>query len=100
MVEDRKKQLRDQYKQQELLQARKTLGLYPDQLRELQNWISNSLHGLGIACDHTLVRTREWAASAGLDPDAVAKGVAAFGGHCDCEVLWNVTPDKFGYPEK
>ncbi len=100
MDQERKRQLRNQYKQQEILQARKSLGLFPDQLRELHAHIENTIYGLGIACDHTLSRTREWAETAGLDPEAVVRGVNAHGGFCDCEVVLNVTFDKFGWSEQ
>jgi hypothetical protein len=97
---DRKKQLRNQYKKKELLNARKRLGLYPDQLRELHGYLGKTVISLGIPCDQTLTRTREWAVGVGLDPEAVARGVGEFGAFCDCEVLRNVTPDKFDYPEE
>jgi hypothetical protein len=96
MDRNRKKELRNQYKNQEVLAARKTLGLYPDQLRELHDHLGRTVVGLGMPCDHTLVRTREWARRSGLDPEAVVRGVGEFGAFCDCEVLLNVTPDKFG----
>lgn len=96
MDERREKELRKQYKEREQAEARRTLGLFPDQLRDLRAHLERSLGGLGIPCDHTLSRTRDWAAREELDPDRVAAAVSAIGGCCDCEVLLNVTPDQFG----
>jgi hypothetical protein len=93
----RKKELREQFKRREEAAARQTLGLFPDQLRDLHDELDRSIRGLGIPCDHTLSRTRAWATRNGLDPERVCEGVRAFGGCCDCEVLFNVTPDHFGF---
>lgn len=51
-------------------------------------------------CDHTLRFTRTWADVNGVDPDALERSVAHFGGGCDCEVLANVDPetDVDGWP--
>jgi hypothetical protein len=93
----RKKELREQFKRREEADARQALGLFPDQLRDLHARLGRSIVELGMPCDHTLTRTREWAARSGLDPERVCEGVRAFGGCCDCEVLLNVTPDQFGF---
>ena len=73
--------------------------LFPDQLRELLSYLESGLSGLGISCDHTLSRTLKWIEGANLDAGPVVAGLREFGGTCDCEVLLNVTPDKFGWPE-
>ncbi len=99
MDQKRKKELRKQYKEREQAEAQRTLGLFPDQLRDLRAHLDASLGGLGMPCDHTLTRTREWAAKEGMDPDRMTAAVSAFGGYCDCEVLLNVTPDLFGYDQ-
>ena len=50
-----------------------------------------------IGCDHTLRHTQSWAEQQGLDAQRVLESVSEFGGFCDCEVLFNVTPDKFAW---
>jgi hypothetical protein len=35
----------------------------------------------------------------GLDPEVVLAALQEFGGFCDCELLANVTPDKFGWSD-
>src|SRR5579864_7059473 len=93
----RKKELRQQYKQREQVEARRQMCLDPDQLRALLNFLDEQLFHVGIACDHTLSRTRTWAAKEGLDPERVLESVRSFGGYCDCEVVMNVSPDLFGW---
>jgi hypothetical protein len=46
-------------------------------------------------CDHTLGRTREFLEQRGLGEALVLPWLARHGGHCDCEVIFNVE-DKFG----
>jgi len=99
MDSDKKKDLKTAFKQKELSDARSKMALFPDQLRELRGYLSASLDELGIACDHTLGRTQEWAQKVDLDTSRVLASVREFGGYCDCEVLFNVTPDKFGWQE-
>jgi len=48
-------------------------------------------------CDRTLRHTSLWAAQQQFDVEQVLRSVREFGGFCDCEVLFNVTPDKFGW---
>ena len=38
-------------------------------------------------------------AEQGRNVETITTSVQAFGGYCDCEVLANVTPDKFGWPD-
>jgi len=99
MDPDKKKALKKAYKQKELSDARTKMVLFPDQLRELRDSLSTSLDELGIPCDHTLGRTHEWARKANLDVERVLASVREFGGYCDCGILFNVTPDKFGWPD-
>jgi hypothetical protein len=72
--------------------------LFPDQLRDLRDYLDSTMSGIGIPCDHTLARTAEWAKKEGLEVEKVLGSVREFGGYCDCEVLFNVTPDKLGWP--
>jgi len=93
----RRKELLRQYRATEQEQARRTLGFGQDDLKSLLD--SLDVVAGEAPCDHSPRYTRAWAAARGLDPDTVVTALQAFGGHCDCEVLANVTPDKFGWPD-
>jgi hypothetical protein len=56
-------------------------------LRGLFDHLDAALEG---GCDHTLVHTRRYLQSRGLNEEAVVPWLAEYGGHCDCEVLANV----------
>lgn len=99
MDKRRKKELRQQYKEQEKAEACRQMCLQSDQLRSLLSYLDEQLFRVGIACDHTLSRTRTWAANEGLDPGRVLESVRSFGGYCDCEVVFNVRPHLFGWEE-
>jgi hypothetical protein len=99
MDKRRKKELRQQHKERERAEACRQMCLQPDQLRALLNYLEEQLFRVGVACDHTLSRTRTWAANQELDPERVLESVRAFGGYCDCEVALNVTPELFGWGE-
>jgi hypothetical protein len=99
MDKRRKKELRQQYKKQEQVEACRQMCLQPDQLRALLDYLDEQMFQVGIACDHTLSRTRTWAANEGLDPERVLESVRSFGGYCDCEVAFNVRPHLFGWEE-
>ncbi|MCI0642040.1 MAG: DUF2695 domain-containing protein [Gemmataceae bacterium] len=96
----RKKELLREFKQKELAEARRKMCLWPDQLRSLHAFLAEQRFGLGIACDHPLGRTKEWIQLEGLDREKVLESLGEFGGYCDCEVYFNVTRDKFGWPEQ
>lgn len=99
MDKRRKKTLRQQYKEREKAEACRQMCLQPDQLRALLSYLDEQLFRVGVACDHTLNRTRTWAANDGLDPERVLKSVRSFGGYCDCEVAYNVRPHLFGWDD-
>lgn len=94
---ERKRQLKQRYREQQAAEARARLGLSREQLTDLRDSLESNIWGLGIPCDHTLIRTREWAQKNGLDAEAVTAGVGHFGGFCDCEVANNVDPHLFGW---
>jgi len=100
MDPNRKRELKKAFKDQELKAAREKMCLPPDQLRELRGHLDATISELGIPCDHTLTRTTEWAKREGLEVERVLASMREFGGFCDCEVLFNVTPDKFGWTEQ
>jgi hypothetical protein len=92
--------------QQQLADALGKMCLGPEQLRELRSYLAARVRAAGCeqgdgvfvqGCDKTLRHTRHWAEEQRLDIERVLESVGAFGGYCDCEVLFNVTPDKFGW---
>jgi hypothetical protein len=49
-----------------------------------------------VTCDHTLRFTIEWMKEQSVkDIRANIEKIVDLGGHCDCEVLLNVTPDTW-----
>lgn len=77
--------------------ARAKLGLSADQFKELRGFLDGKTFGLKIVCDHTHARTEEWAGRMGVDMEALVDALKSWGGACDCKVVANVTPDKFGW---
>jgi hypothetical protein len=77
--------------------ARKKLGLSSDQFKELRAFLDGKTFGRKIVCDHTHTRTEEWAGRMGVDMEALVDALKSWGGSCDCKVVANVTPDKFGW---
>ena len=92
----RRKASRRQYKEDGYAVARATLGLEPAELDDLHAFLEARWDE---GCDHTLRFTEARARERGHDVEAVVRGVSANGGFCDCEVLANVTRDRFGWPE-
>ncbi|HLY74385.1 MAG TPA: DUF2695 domain-containing protein [Planctomycetota bacterium] len=77
--------------------ARAKLGLDADQFKALRAFLDGKTFGLRIVCDHTHARTEEWAGRMGVDMEALVDALKTWGGACDCKVVANVTPDKFGW---
>jgi hypothetical protein len=105
--EERRKELRRQYEAQQQAEARAKLGLGPEQLRDLRAYLSALLVKRGGECGHcfqgvniSLQRTRRWAIRVGLDPKRVVESIREVGGFCDCWVVKEVTPERFGWPEE
>ena len=68
----------------------KGLGLTPTQLAELGGYLDRTL--TSTPCNHMLCHTRAWLAQVGLaGTDQIMQAIRDRGGHCDCEVLSNVT---------
>ena len=78
--------------------AREKLGLQPDQFKALRAFLDGRTFGIKIVCDHTHARTEEWAGRMGIDIESLVEALKAFGGACDCKVLTDVLPDRFGWP--
>lgn len=93
----RRKELLRRYKNTERSAAREQLGLTADDLASLLECLDDQLNN--VECDHTLRLTKQWAQEHGQSVEAITNAVLSFGGYCDCEVLANVTPDKFGWPD-
>jgi hypothetical protein len=77
--------------------ARAKLGLDAEQFKALRAFLDGKTFGLKIVCDHTHARTEEWAGRMGVDMEALVDALKTWGGACDCKVVANVTPDKFGW---
>ena len=78
--------------------ARAKLGLSPEQFKELRAFLDGRTFKIKPVCDHTHMRTEEWAGRMGVDMEALVDALKAMGGACDCKVVATVTPDKFGWP--
>jgi hypothetical protein len=76
---------------------RTRLGLNAQQFKELRGFLDGKTFGLKIVCDHSHSRTEEWAGRMGVDMEALVDALKSWGGACDCKVVANVTPDKFGW---
>jgi hypothetical protein len=77
--------------------ARAKLGLNAAQFQELRAFLDGKTFGKKIVCDHTHARTEEWAGRMGIDMEALVDALKSWGGACDCKIVANVTPDKFGW---
>ena len=77
--------------------ARARLGLSEGLFKELRAFLDGRTFGLKIVCDHTHARTEEWAGRMGVDMEALVDALKSWGGACDCKVVANVTPDRFGW---
>jgi hypothetical protein len=97
MDKARRKELLRQHKASEHTTARRTLGLTNVQLTSLLTRLDEA--NAEQHCDRTLRMTRDWAQAQGLDASAITASLGELAAFCDCEVLANVTPDRFGWPE-
>ena len=77
--------------------ARTKLGLNAAQFKELRGFLDGSAFKVKVVCDHSHARTEEWAGRMGVDMEALVDALKTWGGSCDCKVVANVTPDKFGW---
>jgi hypothetical protein len=87
-VDDRKKQLKTEWRDQQRRAALAALPLPIDELKAMFDMLDVELplHG----CDHSRRLTRVWLKKRGHDVDAVFTWLDTQGGFCDCEVLNNV----------
>ena len=96
MDKQRKRELKRQFKEREQREAREKLGISEKQLRDLLDYLDEGFK-LGLECDKTAQRTRDWIRAEGLDEVLVTEALGQFGGFCDCEVVNNVQPYVFGW---
>jgi hypothetical protein len=88
MDNNRKKQLKDQWRNQQRQAARSAFPLSADELRAMFDMLDVQLPREG--CDHSRRLTEAWLKSRGHDVDRVSAWLDTLGGFCDCEVLANV----------
>ncbi|MCV7125949.1 DUF2695 domain-containing protein [Mycobacterium lacus] len=89
---ERRRQLRDAYKNAE--SAARTSLIQVDQY-QLQQLLDHVDERLGAEpCDHTTRHAEQWAESHRIDWSALAEGLREFGGYCDCEIVLNVQPGE------
>ena len=93
----RRRALIRELKSAEYAEARARLGLDSVELDDLHDYLEH--RGEEAGCDHTLRFTDAWTYERGRDIETIRVAVREFGGFCDCEVLANVTREKFGWPD-
>ena len=78
-------------------EARAKLGLTADQFKSLRAFLDGSAFKIKPVCDHSHSRTEEWAGRMGVDMEALVDILKGMGGACDCKIVAQLTPDKFGW---
>lgn len=97
----RRKELMQQFKEQERQQrikARGALKLTPAQLDDLHDFVEQQIVEAG--CDNTPRFTAAWAKAHRKSVKRLLEALGEFGGYCDCEVVSNATREHFGWPER
>ena len=89
---ERRKALRNRYRNEQEARSRKKLPLTREQLTALREYLDAALEE--ALCDHRLTLTLRWASAIGVDEAELRAGLAEFGGFCDCGVVLNVEPDE------
>jgi Protein of unknown function (DUF2695) len=84
----RKKELKRLVKEQELRLFKDVMPISLTTANELLDFIDKKVAEIG--CDHSHKQTEEFCRMNGLDSDAVVSWANENGGHCDCEVLFNL----------
>ena len=87
MDKNEKKQMRQQWRDQQRSDARAKFPLPPSDLKSLFDQLDTDLSQAD--CDHTRRFTKAWLESRGHDVTAVFVWLDDNGGFCDCEVLAN-----------
>ena len=87
-----KEALRRAWKEQE---QQKLIASIPMPQGDLSDLFDHLDRDGAPGCDNTLKETIEFLQERGLDVDRVLRWLREHGGHCDCEVIYNVD-DEFG----
>jgi hypothetical protein len=87
MDKSQKKQMRQNWREQQRAQARSRFPLPPSELKAMFDMLDVELPQKG--CDHTRRITKEWLQSRNHNVDEVFSWLDDNGGYCDCEVLAN-----------
>ncbi len=86
MDDDRKKQLKARFKQNEREVLSASLPIAVDELKYLLSCLNDE----SLVCDHTLKNTTAFLMARNINPAAVVPWLNKHGGYCDCEVIGNV----------
>lgn len=88
----RRRFLRDAYKNAERAARTALITIDRDQLDELLDEVDAKVIAEG--CDHTSRFAEAWAERNDIDWLELADGLEEFGGFCDCEIVMNVDPEE------
>jgi hypothetical protein len=91
--DERKRELKRGYKDQERARARARMPIELDELERLLDHLD--AQDAGARCDRSLTLTMAWAAENGIEQEPLASALREFGGYRNCEVLANIDPDAF-----
>jgi hypothetical protein len=87
-MDDHKKQLKAQWRDQQRKAALAALPLPVPELKAMFDMLNAELPRAG--CDHTRRLTQAWLLGRGHDVKRVFAWLDTQGGYCDCEILANV----------
>lgn len=89
---ERRKQLRDAYKQAEREAGPKLTRIDYEQLEDLLDYLEEQFDE--EPCDHSARHAQRWAESRHIAWAGLAPELQEFGGYCDCEIVMNVVPEE------
>lgn len=98
MDKARKAELKRQHKERERREARERLGLTQSQLQDLLDYLEEGFR-LGLECDHSPARARQWIRAEGLGEKTVLEAIGTFAVFCDCEINNNLAFYDFGWTQ-
>ncbi len=88
----RRKRLTEAFRRAEQASSAALMPLERAQLEELLDHVHAAVAADG--CDSTWAGTDAWARGEGVDLEHLHRGLAEYGGFCDCEVVMNVHPEE------